>query len=399
MWLPATKVARISLKCNNGYFIVRGPIRYSKEGQLGEPSLEKLLFEQFLGRKRCRIDIMVNDTRSEIWLKEGEPVAVRTGFKYAELTRLIAQTQKMKESKLEAIADEAIAAGIPLGDYLLGKGVVNRREYDRAVIGSILRKIGKLTTLHKGTWGIKYDYKDRIPVVSRRINIYMLLYFIHRHFKRASEYNTLRAAMNGKLLIPDKMFQSLVSQMEIPVHIKQVLRKMRAPFGYREIYKMGKLEKVEVIALVGMLLAVEGLAVIETPQAPESGMIPLPKHGELSHPSDILPSPQAEVAAHQTESMDMILFHLRTNVDLSQKDKNYLNQFKTMYDRIGKRSARMILGVTETTGQDWIKESYARKLEWFNPDEIPNTHFKALFPFLEEIRKSLKEALLEVLIQ
>ncbi len=380
---------------------MRGPIRYHEEGRLEDQSLERVLFKQFLGRKRCRIDVIYKDTRSEIWLKEGEPVAVRTGFKYAELTKLISQSRKMDERLLEALADEAVSAGIPLSDYLIGKGAVTRREYDRAAIGSILRKIGKLTTLREGTWGIQNDFQERPPAPTHRINIYMLLYFAHRHFKKSSEYNTLRAEMNGKLLIPDRMFQSLVSQMDLPVHLKQVLRKMKAPFGYREIYKMGSLEKVEAIALVGMLLAVEGLAVIETPMAPESGMIPLPKHGELSHPGDSsapLPHSQAQ-AEPLPESMEMILFHLRTRVDLSEKDKNYLNQFKTLHDRIGKRSARHLLGVTSKTGQERIKESYAFKLAAFDPKGIPNTHFKALFPFLEEIRKALKDALLEVLIQ
>ena len=414
-----------------------GSTNREETGTLDRNTLPKLIYRFYLKRFTGHLDIVVEGSESQVWFLGGAPVGVRTGFRYAEIGRMLIEKKKLSEEFLGAIKGEAKQSGIPLGEFLVKRGAIKRQELDRILIEQILRRLGKLSTFIGSRWGLVGNLDGKMPEFTHALNPFLVVYFIFRYYNTPEEFAKLELNVKGRLLRPSTSLSFLVPAMDLAPHLLEVVKKLDKPLMLDELKRMGNIDQREALSLVQLLTAVEGIEISDvkinrknedeiaddifdtfastrtvdtqvnkTIASSARGTDPGfrsktagdSRDGQLDvsdkeladlfkefDPAEIFVRRASEYPPLSTE-------RIMSQKDISREEAEFVQQLKIMYERVKKMNPLEILGVSMSTGDAVLQRAYIEKIAVFHPDRVRTGRLKELRPHLEIIHSAIEDA-------
>lgn len=128
-----------------------------REGNLQEIPFSPLLCALALQKKTTVLEINRRQVRKKIVLEEGIPVDCRSNLVHETLGRYMVLEGKLSEEDFTAGLGQSAARGVPLGEVLLERGLINAVELFKILQQNLAKKLLDMFTWREGEFRIVED--------------------------------------------------------------------------------------------------------------------------------------------------------------------------------------------------------------------------------------------------
>lgn len=212
-----------------------------KEGSLDLVPFSFILFSYFIEERTLTLEVTKGRIQKKIFIEFGTPVDCQSNLAHETFGRFLSQMGKFPEEEANKLFSESIASGVPFGEYLVSKKIINHSELYRYLQQNLAKKLFDLFLIKNGQFKLSFTNFENKS--SLKVNVPQLIFTGITKFASIEEVNKFLAPLIGKVLAYStepffdnsdikltKSAEAIIKSLEKPKRLDEIVSETSIPY-------------------------------------------------------------------------------------------------------------------------------------------------------------------------
>jgi hypothetical protein len=245
----------------------------SSEGRIEETPFAVLLLAHAVHAHTAVIELRRPPVSKKLVLEAGVPVDCRSNLAHETLGRFMVAAGRISEEEFHSALSQTVALSLPLGEVLIGRGLIGGEELFRLLQQNLAKKLLDLFTWRQGEFRIIGEAPTAESPLKVKVPQLIVTGIIR--FAPQEEVDAAIAPLVGKhlALSPEPFFG--VAELKLTAAQQRLFDALKTPRQMHELVEAAGLPLDEIARMLYALALLGSVVAIDRPAIGRTGQVPL----------------------------------------------------------------------------------------------------------------------------